>query len=136
MSAIAVEFEVGRWIKAQIEGQTDLVCWLDIIPESAHLPAVRFQTQSREDVVTVERHIALTRFIFLVVATVRGGDLAELVGFAEDIHEALHRQSGSTAKATILSCARTAPFVMTDVQGADVFRHGGGMYEVFAREIP
>lgn len=133
--SIAVEHEAGRWIKARIEQETDLTAWLDIIPEGADLPAVRFQVQSREDVVTVERHIVMTHLVFLVVCSVQGADLAELVGYAEDIHEALHRQSGATSKATILSCARTAPFGLTDVQGADVYRHAGGMYEIFAHDL-
>lgn len=132
--SVAIEYEVGRWIKAQIEGAPHgLTAWLDLIPEGADLPAVRFQVQSRQDVRTVEQNNAMSRFLFLVVASVQGADLAELVGYAEDIHTALHRQNGTTSKATILACARVETFGMTDVQGVDVFRHGGGIYEIFAR---
>jgi hypothetical protein len=134
------EFEAGAWIKSQVEDATGLTAWLDLIPESEDLPAIRYQVQYRDDVQTVAGHIAISKYRFLVVATVQGQVIKTgphgLVSLAEAIDAALHLQSGVRTKARIGACTRRETYGNTENIGADVIRHGGGIYEVIVYGLP
>lgn len=135
MSGIAVELEVGRWIKAQVEGVTSKEAFLDYIPEGTPLPALRYQCRSRMDVMEVSGDRIMTTLRFQVFVTFQGEYITEdFVTTAGQIDEALHKQSGSTPNATILSCVRLETFGYTEVIGADVYRHHGGVFEIQAQQ--
>lgn len=134
-----VEMEAGRWIKATVKlalGDRISGVYLDLIPESKNLPAVRMQCQRRSDLSEVAGHIIMSKLIFLVVATVQGESLSDAVGLSADIFAALHRANGVTDKARILQCTRVETYSSTDTEAADTFRHVGGMYEIYVQELP
>ncbi len=134
----AEELEAGRWIKKQVEaelGKAISGAWLDVIPEGAKLPAVRFSVQSRNDIRTVSQHIVMTRLVFQVIASVEGEKAVPLVDLAKRINLALHRKSGVTSNSRILACTRIQPFGMTDSEQAHVYRMAGGIYELFVQSL-
>lgn len=137
--SVDVEMEAGRWIKSTVKtalGDAISGAYLDMIPESKNLPAVRFQCQRRADLQEVAGHIIMSRLTFLVVATVQGESVGTLADLSAQIFGALHRQSGETDKARILQCTRMETYSSTDTEAADTFRHAGGMYEIYVQELP
>ncbi len=129
----AEELEAGRWIKKQVEAELgDAIsgAWLDVIPEGANYPAVRYNVQNRWDIRAVEQHIIMSRLTFQVVAVVSGEVVLPLVDLSNRIQLALHRRNGVTSTHRILTCHRTMPWGMTDAEQAHVFRSQGGIYEL------
>jgi hypothetical protein len=138
MSELIDELEVGRWVKSKAEAATGLDAFLDLIPDTHPLPAVRFTFQLRHDVYTVEAHAPMTRFHVLVVVTIDNDmtPLATLRGYEQDLHDGLHRASGVVGGCNVLSCVRLGPFTMSEGEAAHMYRHAGGTYSVLARPAP
>lgn len=141
--SVSNELEAGRWIKATLQASApdSQKAYLDVIPEGRDvLPAFRYQCQMRDDVRTVNQHIAMSRFKFLVVATAQGETLETgpngLVTLAEYITATLHRANGTTSKARILACTRLETYGNTENIGGDVIRHQGAIFEVLVQGLP
>lgn len=132
------ELEAGRWIKRQVEaelGDSISGAWLDLIPEGASLPAVRFNSQMQNDVATVSNHIIMTRFVFQVVGVIQDKKALPLVDISKRIFLALHGKSGVTSNARILSCERIEPFGQTETDTGVMYRTAGGLYELYVQSL-
>jgi hypothetical protein len=132
------ELEAGRWIKKQVEAELgDAIsgAWLDLIPEGAAFPAVKFNMQNTYDVRTVAQHIVMARLTFQVVATIDSESVMPLVDLSNRIFLALHKRSGTTDAARILSCIRIQPWGMTSNEQSHTFRSAGGIYELLVQSL-
>ena len=138
MSELIDELEVGRWIKSTAEAATGLKAYLDIIPEQAELPAIRFTFQMRHDVYTVEMHAPFTRYMatVLVVADMETTPVATLRGHAVSLDGALHRAAGDVGEARILTCVRDGSFGLTEIEGSHTYRHAGAVWIIQAALVP
>ena len=135
------ELEAGRWIKATLQADSDFPAYLNVIPNGVDLPAFRYQCQRRNDVRTVNQHIAMSVYHFLVVATTQGESQPETgphgaVTLEEYITDTLHRASGQTSKARILACTRTETYTDQENVGGDSIFHAGGIFEVLVMGLP
>lgn len=139
MSVTGVEeLEAGRWIKKQVEaelGNAISGAWLDLIPEGANFPAVRFNMQNTFDVRAVAQEIIMSRLTFQVVAVIDSESVLPLVDLSNRIFLALHRRSGVTDSARILSCTRIQPWGSTENEQSHTFRSGGGIYELLVQSL-
>ena len=132
----AEDLEAGRWIKKEVEAELgDAIsgAWLDVIPEGANFPAVRFNIQNSMDVHTVAEHIVMTRLTFQVVAAIEDERVEPLVDLVTRINIALHRRNGETPTHRILSCRRIQTINLPDIEQGRVFRAKGGIYELLVQ---
>jgi hypothetical protein len=132
------ELEAGKWIKKQVEAELGSAisgAWLDLIPEGANFPAVKFNAQNRMDVRTVAQHIVFANITFQVVATIDNESVLPLVDLANRIFLALHRRSGTTETARILACTRIQPWGSMDNEQGHTFRSSGGIYELLVQSL-
>ena len=137
MTELIDELEVGRWIKTRAEAATGLKAYLDLIPEAAPLPAIRFSFQMRHDVYTVEMHAPFTRYMatVLVVADMEVTPVATLRGHAVSLDASLHRAAGDVGQARILTCVRDGSFGLTETEGAHTYRHAGATWIIQAAPV-
>lgn len=135
MAALIDELEVGRWVKTTAETATGLDAFLDVIPESHPLPAVRYTCQMRHDVYTVEATAPFSRFLWLVLVVVDNDvtELGELRAIEKALHEGMHDQAGVVGECNVVSCVRAGTFVMSENEGGRIYRHAGGTYTIQAR---
>lgn len=134
------ELEAGKWIKATLQAGSDLRAYSEVIPSAKTLPAFRYTCMLRDDIHTVAQHIAMSRYKFLVVATMQGEVLEAgpngLVTLTEYISDTLHRARGETSKARIIACTRMETYHDQENVGADVVRHAGAIFEVLVMGLP
>lgn len=134
----AESLEAGKWIKKQVEAELgDAIsgAWLDVIPEGANFPAVKFNVQNSMDVHTVAEHIVMTRLTFQVVAAIEDEKVLPLVDIVTRINLALHRRNGETSTHRILSCRRIQTINIPDIEQGRVFRMSGGIYELLVQSL-
>lgn len=136
MTVLNDELHVGEWLKSQIEDNTDLTAWADLIPASVELPAARYQVQGRSDLRGVGTHRIITDIQWLVVVTRQGHQITPLVPLADALDQALHDQSGATSTIRVLSCVRLEPFTLLESEDSGVYyRHAGGIYQTQSQPI-
>jgi hypothetical protein len=122
--------EAAQWIKLQIENDSTLTAWYDLIPPKIQLPAVRYSQQAANDVngiATMQSRI-ITDIRWLVVIVKEGLGIASLVPLANEVDAALHDQEGSTPTVYV-ECVRLEPFTLMETDDSGVsYRHVGGIY--------
>jgi hypothetical protein len=131
------ELEAGRWIKSQVQAESSLGAYLDVIPEGTDFPAIRYEVYvPGVDLRLIDQHIVLTKVMFRVYVTIQGERITQsFIQAAADIHAALHRQRGETSNARIIACTRNSTYTRTENAGAEVFRHAGGLYELLVQDL-
>src|SRR5262252_1696814 len=137
MAGVSELMEAGAWIRKQIEDNTTLQAYMEMVPDDVALPAVRYSAQFPHDVRGVGAFPRiLTKIDWLVVVINRGMGLANLVPLVNAIDAALENQSGSTPAALVLACQRQEPFSLmeTDRTGAS-FRQVGGVYRTTVQMV-
>lgn len=130
MDAGADYLSAAKWIAAQVGnlGGTISGAFLDLIPEEAALPAVRFHVQAPADRSVVSGERVLVDIHWLVVVVRQGLEVAPLVPLAAALDQALHLQEG-VADGYKVECVRLAPFAMVEPDDSGVqMRHAGGTY--------
>lgn len=123
-------FPAAKWIRAQVGnlGGTISGAFLDVIPENAGLPAVRYHVQAPQDITVVSGTRVMTRILWLVVVVRQGLEVAPLVPIANALDAALHEQNG-VADGYRIECVRQEPFNMMEPDDSGVqMRHAGGIY--------
>lgn len=105
-----------------------------LIPESAPLPAIRFQFQAGVDTVAIGQFRVFTRPLYLVEA-VTLGDEAHTAGLiANQIEAALtgiQNYLVSPDNVIIMGCFREQPYRMVEVVEGQRFNHVGGLFRLF-----
>jgi hypothetical protein len=131
------ELEAGRWIKKQVEAETNLKAYLDVLPEGTDFPAIRYEVYvPGDDVRVIDQHIVMTKVMFRVYVTIQGERITQsFIEAVADIHAALHRKRGETSNARIIACTRNSTYTRTENAGAEVFRHAGGLYELLVQDL-
>lgn len=131
------ELHTSEWLRNVLGAIPNLAAiapagvWLDLIPEEATLPGIRYQCQSRQDVSgnTKSSQRIMVRLDWLVVGTTEGPGMAALVPITDAIDNALQGANGATSAVSVLSCLRQETFFQSEVGRSGVtFRHSGGIY--------
>jgi len=120
----------AKWIHTKIDtlGGTISGAFLDLIPEFADLPAVRYHVQNPSDITTVPGERVLVNIVWLVVVVRQGLEVAPIVPLAAALDVALHKQNG-VADGYRIECVRLEPFSMIEPDDSGVqMRHAGGLY--------
>jgi hypothetical protein len=129
------EYEAAAFLKDKIEtalGGSISGAFLDLIPQEAALPAVRFSFMSRDNTMTNGQAIVISRLRAQVLA-VAVGEPGDVEPIATSLVNALHKSSGLApgGLATVLACTFLEPLTMTERdRGGSIVRHGGGVFEV------
>lgn len=120
----------ARWIHETVGNLGGSVSgtYLDLIPEKAALPAVRYHVQAPSDVSVVSGERVLVNVSWLIVVVREGLEVAPLVPIVAALDQALHEKNG-VADGYRIECIRLAPFnlIEPDDSGVQV-RHAGGIY--------
>jgi hypothetical protein len=138
------ELHIAEWLKTVLSAIPNLNAiapagaWLDMIPEEATLPGIRFHKQAGHDVgghTQASRRI-VSQYDWVVAGVVKGPDLLDLIPIADAIDYALDGASGTTATIAIYQCWRLQTFSLTESGRSGVqFRHAGGIYRTIARPL-
>ena len=123
------------WLKTFLEADATLMSqvngvYSDAFPERVAMPIIRFNIQDQDDVMPIGMHRIITYATYLVRAITRGPDWDEASALADLIDLRLHRASGSGTGIYVQEVYRTEPFVMTTIEGGDMYRHAGGQYHL------
>lgn len=138
------ELHITEWLKTTLDAIPNLSsiapagAWLDLIPEQAVLPGIRFHKQSGHDVggSTSQSRRIVSQYDWVVAGVVEGPDLISLVPIADAIDNALDGAVGATGTIEIYQCWRMETFSLTEVGRSGVqFRHAGGIYRTIARPL-
>lgn len=138
MALLNDELHVAEWIRGRIEADTSLQAYLDVVPTTATLPAVRFSVQERNDVrgVGTPAHRIMTNLNWLVVVVREGHEVAPLVPLADALDAALHDHVGATSSIQVMSCVRLEPFSLLEQEDSGVYyRHAGGLYRTVSQPL-
>lgn len=132
------ELHTTKWIVSQVESNTSMQAYFEVIPAGKPLPAVRFHAQARNDArgVGTPAGRILTTIDWLVVVVNEGLGMASLVPLADDLDDALHNQSGQADSVLILECIRLEPFSLLEPLDSGVqYRHAGGLYRTIVQGV-
>jgi len=133
------EYHTGEWLRQKVEAvgaPTQMQFYMDLIPADKSLPAVRASVQSRDDVRGIgdERERIMTRLDWLIVVVHEGHLISPLLPYVVALDNALHNQTGTTAKIIVLSCVRLEPFSLLEPEDSGVmYRHAGGVYRTMVQ---
>lgn len=125
------ELLTAEWLVSRIETDTTMEAFLELVPRSVALPAVRLTVRERNDVRGVgdQRERILTQIDWLITVINEGLGVASLIPLANALDAALQNKNGSTSSVQVMSCLRLEPFTMLEPEDSGVYyRHAGGLY--------
>lgn len=121
----------SKWLHSTIGDLGGYIsgAFLDLIPQGASLPAVRYNVQLATDTMPIDGERILVQIDWLVVVVREGLEVAPLVPIANALDGALHGATGTSDGLRIV-CTRREPFGMIEPDGKTGahFRHVGGIY--------
>lgn len=102
-------------------------------PQGSVYPMVTFQQQSEVDLSVINAHRVWAEFLILVRVIGQTASTVSLEAIADEIDARLHRVSGTTTDAQVISSVRESSFHMAEaVQGVE-YRHLGGLYQLLVQ---
>jgi hypothetical protein len=136
----AEELEMGRWIRAVLQGDATLMALIggahpEIIPNDVALPAVHYDFISGSDYMVVNGVRIMTTALYRIAVTAKGPSPAPIVAAVVRLDDLLQRAQGTTAVIRVLSCVRREPYRFTEVQNQEIYTHAGGLYQLQAQPL-
>lgn len=121
----------SRWLRAHLAGVGG-GAYLDLIPASATLPAVRYSMLSSRDIRSFanQLEILMTYLQMLIVVSGRTSNVGAIVDTADALQEALDAASGETDDLIVFSVVRESPYSLTTIEEGQVYRQLGGIYGI------
>jgi hypothetical protein len=141
---IAEPTEAFVWIRQQLQnnGKIQAVSglvnriWWGTAPDEAAYPFITINSLSAEDLMGVGATIIWADLLILVRVTGDQASTYPLRDIVVGIQEALHKKSGTTSVARIVSSVRERPHIMPpEKDGDNTYTHVGGEYRIKVRPL-
>lgn len=108
----------------------------DVAPQGAEPPYTVFQYQGGGDLMESGAARVWSSLLFLVRVIDKTNTIgAALRTAADEIDARLHDKSGTTADGRVVSCVRTEPFQLAEVDQGVQYRHLGGIYRLYVQSL-